>query len=59
MQKTNNQSIRRKVGNMLVLSNLAREVENDAFAHATCQINELNPLKPAKGTDVHRHLNHR
>ena len=44
---------------MLVLSNLAREVENDAFAHATCQINELNPLKPAKGTDVHRHLNRR
>jgi len=44
---------------MLVLSDVAREVENDAFAHATCQINELNPLKPAKGTDVHRHLNHR
>jgi hypothetical protein len=25
----------------------------------TCQIIDLNPLKPAKGTDVHHHLNRR
>jgi hypothetical protein len=35
------------------------QVENYAFDHATCQIIDLNPLKPAKGTDVHHHLNHR
>jgi hypothetical protein len=46
-----------EIGNMSVLSDLLTRWRTIPLT--TCQIIDLNPLKPAKGTDVHHHLNRR
>jgi hypothetical protein len=46
-----------EIGNMSVLSDLLTRWS--IMPLTTCQIIDLNPLKPAKGTDVHHHLNRR